>query len=115
MVDSGRTNCPNYIDTRPANGYVDAACSLSMSGSVIVAAILDAGTLEVAVDCGPSRYGSPTIPVVSYTSITGVVSTLSGDRSLDPYLHILWILTNCSGSPISRSILDCPVCGVVLF
>ena len=31
------------------------------------------------------------------------------------YLHILWILTNRSGSPISRSILGCPVCGVALF
>ena len=83
MVDSGRNNCPDHIDTSPANGYVDAAGSLSMSCSVSVAANLDVGTLEVVVDRGPSRYGSPTIPVVSNTSINGVVSTLSGDRSLD--------------------------------
>ena len=25
---------------------------------------------------------------------------------------MLWILTNCSGGPISRSILGCPICGV---
>ena len=43
----------------------------------------DSGTLEVDVERDPSRYGSPTIPVVSDTSIAGVISTLAGVGSLD--------------------------------
>ena len=37
MVDSGRTTCPDHTHIRPANGYVEAAGSSSISGPVSVA------------------------------------------------------------------------------
>ena len=43
----------------------------------------DVGTLDIAVEHGPSKYGSPTIPVVSVPPLAGVVSPLSGAGSLD--------------------------------
>ena len=39
--------------------------------------------LDIAIDRGPSSYGSPTIPVVSGPTLDGVVSPLSGVGSLD--------------------------------
>ena len=94
MVDSRKTTCPDHIDMRPAKGYVDAAGSSPVSGTVNVDADIDnhiitsgkagnvkvadiperltgntfeclaicedAGNLEVAVDCGLPKYGSPT-------------------------------------------------------
>ena len=52
----------------------------------------DSGSLEIDVEQGPSRYGSPTTPAVSDASIVGVISTLSGVGPLDsskPDLSIL--------------------------
>ena len=45
----------------------------------------DVATLEVAVECDPSRDGIPTIPVISGPPPDGAVSSLSGVRSLDYY------------------------------
>ena len=109
MVDSGKTTCPDHIDMSPANGYVDAAGSSPVSGTVNADADIDnhitnpgkagnvkvadiserlscntfeclaicddAGNLEVGVERGPPKYGSPTIPVVSYTNIPDVISS----------------------------------------
>ena len=115
--DSERIICPDHNDIGPATGYVDAAGSSPVSGSVSVVADIgdlftnlvkagkvkvtdipirltgntfeclsicdDADTLEVVVERGPSRYESPTRPVVSGTPLAGVVSPLSGVGSLD--------------------------------
>ena len=108
--DSETIICPDHKDSGPATGYVAAAGSVSgvtdigdpittpvkagkvkdvvipirLTGNTFecLAICDDAGTQEVAVERGPSGYGSPTIPVVS-NPLAGVVSPLSGVGSLN--------------------------------
>ena len=82
----------NHITTSGKAGNVKVAdIPKRLTGNTFecLAICEDAGNLEVAIDRGPPKYGSPTISVVSDTTIPNVISTLSGLGSLDyskPYL-----------------------------
>ena len=110
-VESGRSTCPaksyviatgsssmsdpvnvaadvvNHITTPVKAGkdtVYDIPTRLAGNTFECLAICEDSGTLEIDVEWGPSRYGSPTTPVVSDTSIAGDISTLSGVGPLDP-------------------------------
>ena len=109
-VESGRSTCPakSYVNATgsssmsdPVNVATDIVNHITTpvkAGKDMVYDILtrptgntfeclanckDSGTLEIDVEWGLSRNGSPTTPLVSDTSIAGVISTLSGIGPLD--------------------------------